>query len=379
MPSNLPSESAQPKAVRDFGIGPYDAALSDSLHGEDDEGQTPPKTSLPDGGGSTATPPELLISYPSNSSPRSSSAFVPGDYDRPSSSPRDDRKRGVYLSQSKLPDGGDAAARSDYYDHMTTGQSGEYPAGQSKDDIWPSEDQGAYASEEKESLPSPNKNDFSHGNTLESLGNFWSGYETEDLSQLTGAPNSPDLYYEKTNEPNSGGTIVSNVKPFHLNSVLSSYVKDEISLGETIDQLDIYLKNADKVKSNLVVSKTATDLDTSGKLASEVLKEYGKKDLTRRQILEYLQKNNLGHKQFLASDIIRCLKHRHEVYVQDNMDTFPIAKNAGENTLKGIHAQIVNLHISHSIVPEASETLLKCSARIAKLMALVEKSENQNG
>lgn len=382
MPSSLPTESALPKAVKDFGIGPYDASLSDSLHGEDDEGRDGPKTSLPDGGGSTAISPELLISYPSNSSPRSSSALIPGDYDRPPSSPHDDRKRGIYLSQSKLPDGLEPSARSDYYDHMTTGQNGKHPPGQSINDIWPSENSGVYAQEDKEgcdSLPSPNKNDFSHGNTLEPYGNAWSGYGVEDLSQFTGAPNAPDLYYEQTNEPNSGGTILSNIKPFHLNSVLSSFAKDEISLGETVDQLDIYLNSADKVKSNLKVSKTATDLEASGKLASEVLKEYGKKDLTRRQILEYLQNNGLGHKQFLASDIIRCLKHRHEVYVQDNMDTFPIAKNASENSLRGIHAQLVNLHVAHSHIPEASEILLECSARIAKSMALAEKSESQNG
>ncbi len=65
MPSALPSENAWSKAVKDFGIGPYDGASDDTTpKGEDDERREPEGKSLPDGGAPDDRPIEYYLGYP---------------------------------------------------------------------------------------------------------------------------------------------------------------------------------------------------------------------------------------------------------------------------------------------------------------------------
>lgn len=356
MPSNLPSPISPFRKLKDFGIGPYDSVSDASKKGEDDEEFDAPKKSLPDGGPSDnpLSNPEFL-SYPQT--PKvSSPSMLPGDYDLPPNEKghwRGWRNNPTGPTTPKLPEYSDfegnlagptiqrhselpsddqnPSSRSDYYDRLVLGLK-DYI---SESDYWADEDSGSYSS--LESLPIPRKNDVTLDNFLSSLGNFWSGYEIEDLQDSYGFPSME--YAENVNYPKSNQDDDSGGKLLAMN----------------------YDRN----------TRTANNTDIAGQLASDFIKKYGKKNITRRNILSYLQETGNGFRQYLASDIIRCLKLRHQIYVNDSMDTFPVAKTASthKSSLTDIHRQLISLQISNTKNKTASDVLLKCISDVAKLMA----------
>lgn len=318
MPSSLPTESALTKTVDQFGIGPYDSSRDDDIKGmSDDEKRDQGGQSLPGDRGNFEDI-EYLIGYPDesiNNGNRMSNSMLPGEisafgdsgfksiYNTLAGPPSD-----VTTSNSQLPsDSDNPSARSDYYDSMTTGNVINPTIG----DMFADDSAGAYASEE--SLPTPSENTMYTDNSLGPLGNYWSGGVIEDQSVPPGFPSTKfeeESSFIRENPLEEG---YSNIQPFGYN-----------------------VTSGDKMSRKLF--RIATDFELVGDLTKEFINKYGKKNIVRRSVLAFLQEKQLP--QYLASDIIRCMKHRHKVTIADVMDTFPIAKEASSglnpiiNTLK---------------------------------------------
>ena len=370
MPSSLPTEDASGKAVDTFGIGTYDS--DDTTTGEDDEATEPKGESLP--GDSDYIPLEYYLSYPTeeavgNGGKHSSDNFagwaeLPGDVDAPvrGHNPDSDILDSVvmtgdsedvpdvpeeYKHHTKLPSGQFPAARSDYYDKTVMGSS-----------MWADEDSGAYVSsdEEEDSLPGPLKNEKTMGDNLEQLGNSDAGYVIEDVSDPYGFPSEQfqyDIEYTKSNDGSDGGTILS-------------------SFGISIEEF----KSGTIMSTN---SRQATNIKLVQELTSEFLKKFGKKNIVRRHVLAFLQ--DLSQPQYLASDIIRCLKHNHKVIIPDVMDTFPVAKTASSDkvSLSSIHRGLTDLCVRHSNDREVSSRLMNHASRVGGIIADIERFEVKNG
>lgn len=372
----LPTEDASSKSVRDFGIGTYDSYPDSAFpKGEDDESREPRGESLPTGGGSEHPNVEPLISYPQSPSNgkhaslidsevesliaalRSALSQLPGDFDRPvrdqnpaqttlpdilPTSPVSKSKKDA---ESQLPKG-EPAAHADYYDHTMRD-------GKSVEDIWPYEDASVYADESQDSLPTPATNDTTMDDFLGALGNAWSGYTVDDLTDNVGFPqNFPDWNenFPKSNDDSLGGTTIYGGSYHHSDASYARFPKG-IPMTERI----------------------ATDLELVGNLSKEFLKEYGKKDLVRRHVLSFLQERNLP--QYLASDIIRCLKHREDIIIADAMDLFPISKKASSDSvsLSSIHHRLVDMEIATIADPPVASVFRHAAAAIAKVLAKMER------
>lgn len=357
MAAALPTESAIDKAMDNYGIGTYDS-LSDSSNpsGEDSECREPRGKSLPDAGPPDVFGPDRLLSYPSDPDARLGSwcrnvfaaAELPGDADRPVTHTHpnmsffDSRVMSVAQEPdadcacAELPsDAGNPSPRSDYYDRTVTGGTG---------DIWPKEDSGAYVSQDKEAasaLPGVMKNEEIMDNGLQSLGNWQSGYEIEDVSGPYGFPAtdfSENVDFGRS-DLQSGGRVLAS----------RSYD----------------------------MKRTATNIQLVSDLTLEFLREFGKEGLTKRHVLAFLQSR--GEPQFLSSDIIRCLKLNHDVHVKDVLDEFPIAKKASYGQLASVRDRLIQLEIDNITVPEVSSVYRRCAADLSRVIADLERIEGRNG
>jgi len=121
--------------------------------------------------------------------------------------------------------------------------------------------------------------------------------------------------------------------------------------------------------------RRATNILLVSDLTQDFMKKFGKKDLTRRHIMSFLSGQN--QPQFLASDIIRCLKLRHSVFVKDVLDEFPIAKTAsdGKFSLSAIREKLIQLEIDSILQPEVSSQFRRCAANISNIIADLERLE----
>jgi len=365
MPASLPTENALGKAVNEFGIGTYDSDNGVTSRGEDDEDPrsetSPHGDALPGTHGTDPFGPDRLLSYPQTFAAdrrittqdgrvitieaytrelsdrlRDATGMLPGDQDTNTTHqhPKMDVKEPVTPSvaeTAELPnDGNNPSARADYYDHMKMGFSG---------DEWADEDSGSYSTEE-DSLPGVQKNEVTMDNFLNSLGNFWSGHETEDISGPQGFPSedfSENVDYDRSDLQNGGRIIAS--------------------------------------ETGTMNHRQATNIELVTGLTQDFVKKFGKKDLTRRHIMSFLSGQN--QPQFLASDIIRCLKLRHSVFVKDVLDEFPIAKTAsdGKFSLSAIREKLIQLEIDSILQPEVSSQFRRCAANISNIIADLERLE----
>lgn len=268
-----------------------------------------PKKALPqDGGPEDPFGPDRLLSYPQTFS--TEICYGCGSPVASGKCSCDCPKVG----ESELPsDANNPSARSDYYDRMSIGN-----------DLWPDEDSGAYAHSQ---LPGVVKNEVSMDDFLGALGNAWSGSVLEDVSGPSGFP-TPSNDQGRTSRTVSG--------------------------------------------TQMRLERTATDLKLVGDIASDFIKEYGRKDLTRRHVMAFLQDS--GHHQYLASDVIRCLKHRHDVHISDVLDEFPIKKAASEgfSGLASAHRALIELEIQNVRSPDVSRVLRRCAADLAGIISGLE-------
>jgi hypothetical protein len=277
MPSSLPTENALGKAVNEFGVGTYDSDNGITSRGEDDEDpkseNSPHGDALPGTHGTDPFGPDRLLSYPQSFSSnrrvitqdgrvitavaystelvnqlRDSSCLLPGDQDAETTHrhPKTDNIDSVIptvAETAELPDDHEnPSSRSDYYDHMKMGYSG---------DEWADEDSGSYSSEESDSLPGVTKNEVTMDNFLNSLGNFWSGHETEDISGPSGHPSEDFLEnvdYDRS-DLQDGGSIVVSTDYLAFSDRISSVldILDNIHLANSLDYLvDLNLKKLQK-------------------------------------------------------------------------------------------------------------------------------------
>jgi hypothetical protein len=124
------------------------------------------------------------------------------------------------------------------------------------------------------------------------------------------------------------------------------------------------------METDRMEKRQATNISMISDLTQDFMNKFGKKDLTRRHVMSFLSESNTP--QFLASDIIRCLKLRHSVYVKDVLDEFPIAKTAsdGRLSLAAIRAKLAMLESSSQ--PEVVSQLRQCSACISSVIKDLE-------
>lgn len=389
MTAELPLGEILNQVVQQFGLGPYDSSEEDE-HGEDSNAHIP-KKSLPDGGGPCSPDVETLTSYPTAPAPTAfasvrlegfsafdpayevwlrqkaeelrtttgglnlypygstpeyralameirGTAEIPGDFDRPpvSRRPADDViGPGVQpVSNSQLPnDGGNPAARSDYYDRMRQGlDRAPDPAASG---LWADDDKGAYASD-VETLPTEPKNETEMDNSLGALGNAWSGRVVDEQAGAQAFPSTDyleDVNYPRSDRDGGGYTMASGHR---------------------------------RVSTNIGLVEEMTDA---------LVKRFGKKDLTRRHVMAFLKE--AGRSQYFASDIIRCLKLSHKVYVKDVLDEFPVTKTASSTpatpTLATTRDALIDLEVHHMADLGTAKELRRCAASLSDVIAKVER------
>jgi len=322
MNSSLPTESASDYTVDQFGLGTYDSSDPDEEPDYKSHNRALPDDGGPIDPGLEGGPNRLAV------------GLLPGDSSAPTSHKHDNtdtlNSPLTTVSESKLP-------------------------GVSRNDV--------------------------------SMHEFWSafGYTDDDISDSGGFPTYKD---HSMDDKSSGGVVFSFDNRSHerfFERILLDYERGKISIGGLFDCLSALnnkvfnmtgksvgyfvdtLASEDsssleerekKAKKNLEEVKRdkeehrkfmdrqkreerqeaelksrarkATNLSLVSELTDGFLKEYGKKDLTKRHVLSYLQSK--GHPQFISSDIVRCLKHKHKLYVADVLDKFPVSKKASDES-----------------------------------------------
>jgi hypothetical protein len=360
MPSALPTEDASDKSVDPFGIGTYDYPQWGGEHGEDSN-KKKSQVSLPDGGGTwQKEDPELLISYPQSTSTASSKSqgshdpelaysTLPGDYDtrprgptnlflnptRPMTDDHSDDHSDDFVTHTNFPknihtnlpsDSKNPPARSDYYDPMVLGTS--------VDDMFAPHSGDTFAEEEaskSDSLPSIPENKTTVDNTLGALGNYWSGYNVQDQNVDAGFPSME--YWD-----------IGRYQQLHSSEI----------------------KQMNKIATNVVLVRDLT---------SEFIKKFGKKDLTRRHVMAFLQER--GEHVYLASDIIRAVALEYDIFIKDVLDEFPVRKASTEHRviLSTIRSKLIDFEIQNINDPEASQEFRYAAAALSKVLAVLSKYE----
>lgn len=320
MPSSLPTENSVDKTVETFGLGTYDYPQSGMTHGEDTNSE-PKRKALPDDGGPLDPfGPDRLLSYPTNVA----TSMIPGDLNRPknSRSPIPGHYDSVVhsVALTSLPPEDKSVTRTDYYDNMSTGSS--------VDDIWSNSGDDTYTSSSEDSLPNQVNNDVKHNNNTSPLGNAWSGYTIEDQAVSAGFPSTEFEDPQRYTRMYSSTKISTNINHIKL-------------------------------------------------IAPAFLKEYGKKDLTRRHVMSFLAKNN--YPQYLASDIIRYCSIVDDIHISDNLDRFPVFKTASSMpSITSLRDDLIALEIQNIRDPKASEAFRYAAADLSQAIALLERIGDKN-
>lgn len=319
--SSLPTDNALDKAVNTFGLGMYDEAIPKGTTGENSNVREPVGKSLPDGGGSyDPFGPDRLMGYPDN---MTASARLPGDLDRNPANYRSDTIEDpvMTVAYAKLPEGTDGpVARSDYYDRTVTG---------SISDIWPTHGGDVWADDHRydvDSLPAAKQNNKVVFNNTQPLGNFWSGKIIQDQDVPQGFPSTD---YNVDRSP-----TISDSK-----------------MGST---------------------KLASNPDLVRGLVQKFFAEFGKKDLTKRHFLAFLQ--NEGLPQYLSSEMILCASEDHSVFVKDVLDEFPFKKQASSD----LRSSLISAEISHLRSPEVSKIFRHAAAAVAEADAYLQKKDRRS-
>ncbi len=320
MKNSLPEEQALDMAVLDFGLGNYDSLIYE-FHGENKNELDRPSSIDSD----PRPDPELLSSY--------ASSALPGDTDRelPGKKPHPTNPRVLpSISNSKLPnDDEEASARSDYYDKTSISSKGF-------DTYWADDDSGVYA-ENKE-----NKNEVKFDNGTRGIGNAWSGYVVEDITDTKGFPSTNLMENVDYPSSNNDGSVVAK----------SSKMK--------------------KVATNI---ELITSL--SKKFLSVYGKKYGRKNLTRRHIMKFLTDSK--ESQYFASDMIRCIRLLNDVYIKDVLDEFPVSKQSSKvPEMNNIEKNLIDtiMLYKHDKVSFDLSQILK---NVSYTFGLVEKSRRNRG
>jgi hypothetical protein len=197
------------------------------------------------------------------------------------------------------------------------------------------------------------KNEETMDDTLQPLGNWWSGKEIEDITSPYGFPATDfdeNINYDRSDNQDGGTTVpLGDPKMF--------------ASGRTS-----------------MTTRQATNIHQVVGLTKDFLKEAGKENLTKRTVLAFLQGRNLP--QYLSSDIIRCLKIQHDIHVKDVLDEFPVARKAsvamGTTIARARHA-LIELECKHVLDPQVASVLRRCAAQLTRALIDMERLEAGNG
>ena len=258
-----------------------------------------------------------------------------------------------------LPDdgGSNISGPENYYSYGMINQS---------DDMWATE--GGPAASSK--LPGVSKNEDGDAEIDIPGGNSWSGYRVEDNSRNRDNANSIDC-----------------ATPIHISSTHFSMIRAEwekkMDEAMKIEQEDSRSSAIEALFKKMPDVRTATNLGLVSGLTREFIKEFGKKDLTRRHVMAFLEKINMP--QYLSSDVIRCLKLRHSIYVKDVLDEFPIRLASSrvmshlQPQVASVRDQLIDLEISNIRIPEVASVLRRCAADMSQVLVDLEKCEVSRG
>ena len=345
MASGLPTESALNKTMQTFGLGAYDLPQAGFEHGEDSN-KKKSERALPDAGGpQDPFGPDRLLSYPDtvlaatmrfNDEDASSDSLVsiegvselPGDPYRPPTSAKYPTHLDTPITtvaESKLPSAG-PPTRTDYYDRMTTAFS--------VDNYWNSDDTSVYASEPV-SLPGSEDNEAQISNGLNGIGNSWSNYIVEDQNVPYGHPSdtfAEGRNYQKTNA------------------------------------------------SEKTMRKVAVNVPLVRGIVADLLKEHGKKNLSRRHIMAFLATK--GCPQYLASDVVRCLQVDHDLIVRDALDEFPVRTASTVYRTAALSTawhQMIHLELSNIRETAVADQCRFAASELAKALAVLDRLGYDNG
>lgn len=267
---------------------------------------------------------------------------------------------------SELPDdGNNPSSRSDYYDGKLTGSS--HRSGLNGDE-WASEP-GNFANS---ALPGVSKVDINVDNSLSALGNSSSGYSVEDTSDTGGHPVS-DVYEVPPRSASEGSSMDRRSWEKEMDKAMK--IQDEKARQDAIESLYQKLPGH---------PRKATNLEQVGNLAKAVIKAHGRKGLTRRHVMAVLQAE--GAPQYLASDVVRCLKVRHAVDVRDLLHEFPVEKvatskprTASSAVGESVRSKLIELELRNVHRPEVASVLRRCAATMSHVLADLEKLEVRHG
>ena len=123
-------------------------------------------------------------------------------------------------------------------------------------------------------------------------------------------------------------------------------------------------------------TRQATHITQVVALTKDFLKVAGKKDLTKRHVMAFLQ--TLGLPQYLSSDIIRCLKLSHDIHVKDVLDEFPVFRQASaaqQTSIARARQALINLECDHVLDPEVASVLRRCAANLTRTIIDMERLE----
>ncbi len=290
---------------------------------------------------------------------------------------------------SELPsDEDNEAARADYYERLNPVHAAIVPSY-----IAPNEDSGAYTSQSEKTsdsaLPGVEKNDLSMDDWLQSLGNWWSGRVDGDASGRQGYPSTDfaeNVDFDKSDQDGGGTvapmgdsrTLAMDQSEWNKKMDEAMKIPDESSQKAAIDSLYTTLREDKKSqpKKKASMNRNATNITLVNSLTKDFLKACGKKDLTKRHVLAFLQ--SLGQPQFLSSDIIRCLKLAHDIHVKDVLDEFPVARTAstvGGTTVAQVRRKLIDLEGEFVLQPEVSSILRRCAANLTRALIDMERLE----
>lgn len=255
----------------------------------------------------------------------------------------------LYASSRVPSDDGNPSARSDYYDKMVMAES---------------------------ELPGVGKAEQTVPNDLSALGNSSSGYVVDDTSGPSGHPIS-DVYEVPPRSASEGASMERRSWEKKMDEAMK--ITDEDSRKEAVASLYASMPGH---------PRSATDTSRVGDLAKAVVKAHGRKGLTRRHVTAVLDAE--GAPQFLASDVVRCLKLRHSVYMADSPTDFPVAdppakprKAAAPDDLRAsiasLREKIIGMEVTHLHRPEAASVLRRCAAAMSHVLVDLEKLEARHG
>lgn len=385
MPAKLPTEDTTDKQVRNFGIGTYDSP-SDSECNESEEADVQ-REAIPPVVKSRVTPidGELIMSpdyAPSALSPRQGSGALPGDNDRPIRGRRPEQSVidtvVPSVAEAKLPhDEKNPPARSDYYDKTKVGETmlpGERKNEKSLDNFlgslgnwwsgWEVEDSAQPLYGEARDVRQDTEPDALDGGTfkmsvktsshspptkrqIESWDPYETGYSLAGHMarawELDGGEDGPRVQEQKEKEQSirraydkydpEKGEIVWNTYAHELKQFMTEAALKKHNLQRSKNWPKGNLTRGLEASMN---TRKATNLELVGTLTTDFIKKYGKKDITRRHVMAFLKES--GYHQYLASDVVRCLKLRHDVHMADVLDQFPTStkKTASVNIASGL-------------------------------------------